>query len=65
MLQTGGSANVQHDLLQVVESQLCTTPLIVFWVFVGVPHDSAPHFFSAAPAAIGMAKAIAQSNSFV
>jgi hypothetical protein len=34
-LQTGGSAKVQHDLLQVVDSQLFTTPLIAFRVLVG------------------------------
>jgi len=30
VVQTGGSAKVQHDLVQVVLVQLCTTPLIVF-----------------------------------
>jgi hypothetical protein len=44
-LHTGGSPSVQHDFEHVVDSQLCTTPLIVFCVFTGEPHDSAPHSF--------------------
>ena len=51
MLQTGGSPNVQHDLEQVVDSQLFLTPSIVLVVLVGVPHVSVPHCFGSAFAA--------------
>ena len=55
-LQTGGSPSVQHDLEQVVESQLWLTPLIVFVVLVGVPHVAAPHRFCSAFAATEVPK---------
>jgi hypothetical protein len=55
-LQTGGSPRVQHDLEHVVLVQLCTTPLIVFVLLVGVPHDSAPHCFCSACAMTGATK---------
>jgi len=62
-LQTGGSPSVQHDLEQVVESQLWLTPLIVFVVLVGVPHVAAPHRFCSAFAAIEVPKKIMRNKN--
>ena len=64
-LQTGGSPNVQHDLEQVVESQLWLTPLIAFVVLVGVPHVSAPHRFCSAFAATEVPKNNMRNNNLM
>jgi hypothetical protein len=63
-LHTGGSPKVQHDFEHVVDSQLWTTPLMVFCVLTGLPQLSAPHCFSAPSAAIGTTKHTTNPRSF-
>ena len=63
--QTGGSANVQHDFEQVVESQLYDDPVDRLLGFNRSAADSAPHCFWVAKAGVEAARIIAQSKSLI